>query len=347
MNGKFLLRDAAGDLQIVRISDRSGIPLIGTVAFGVIDRGTSLIQVRPSSSCSMSCIFCSTDAGPRSRTRAAEYLVDLDYLLEWYDLVASIKVSGRLEAHVDTVGDPFTYPRIYELFRELKNKKETAVVSTQTHGILLGPGDVERLEESGVDRVNLSIDSLNPAKARLLAGTSSYDVSRVIEFAKVLANSEVDLLIAPVWVPGVNDKDIPKIIEFALDIGAGKRWPPLGIQKYEEHRHGRRPPGVRPMRWRDFYRALRRWEEKYGVKLVLEPGDFGIKKDREVPKTMEVGEKVLVRVVAPGWRRGEVLGVARDRVVTVVSALGIPIGAEVRVRILRNKDNVYLARPEP
>ncbi len=332
---------------LVRIPQDAAVPLIGTVAFGLIDRGTTLIQVRPSSACVLSCVFCSTDAGPRSRTRLAEYLVDMEYLLQWFDELAAYKGVNDLEAHVDTVGDPFVYPGIMELFKRLKDHPQVSVVSVQTHGALLGPEDVPRLEESGLDRINLSIDSLNPEKARALSGTPSYDVERVKEFARRLAESEVDLLIAPVWVPGLNDEDIPEIIEFALDIGAGKRWPPLGIQKYEAHRHGRRPRGVRPMPWSRFYAALRRWEEEYGVKLVLTREDFNIRPARSLPKAMRVGEKVTVRVLAPGWRRGEALGVARGRAVTLVNAEAYPTGSEVRAVVLRDKDNVYVLRPAP
>ena len=42
------------------------MPLVGHVAFGIIDRGTNLLQIRPTSLCPLSCIFCSVDAGPRS-----------------------------------------------------------------------------------------------------------------------------------------------------------------------------------------------------------------------------------------------------------------------------------------
>ncbi|MFP3179020.1 MAG: radical SAM protein, partial [Thermocladium sp.] len=34
-------------------------PLVGSLAFGIIDRGTNVIEVRPTSICSLSCIFCS------------------------------------------------------------------------------------------------------------------------------------------------------------------------------------------------------------------------------------------------------------------------------------------------
>ena len=59
------------------------------------------------------------------------------------------------------------------------------------------------------------------------------------------ASSRIDLLIAPVYMPGINDAEIPKLIRFAQEIGAGKRFPPLGIQKFEHYRYGRSPKGVK------------------------------------------------------------------------------------------------------
>src|SRR3989338_539992 len=43
------------------IHRNSGIPLIGTNYFGIIDRGTNTIEVKPLTSCNISCIFCSVD----------------------------------------------------------------------------------------------------------------------------------------------------------------------------------------------------------------------------------------------------------------------------------------------
>ncbi|MCS7103476.1 MAG: radical SAM protein, partial [Candidatus Korarchaeum sp.] len=241
----------------------SGIPLIGSVAFGLVDRGTNVIQVRPVSSCPLSCIFCSTDAGPNSRTRQTEYVVDLKHLLTWFDKVVREKRASSVEAHIDTVGDPFTYYSIVDLIRELKDMPEVRVTSVQTHGPLLTQKLVEELERAELDRINLSVDSLNEGKARYLAGSSWFKLGKVLDVARRIAESSIDLLIAPVWVPGLNDEDIPQLISYALKLGAGKRWPALGIQKYEAYRGGRRPEGVRPMSWSDFYKSLMNWEEEF------------------------------------------------------------------------------------
>lgn len=329
---------------LVRID--SDIPLIGAIPFGLIDRGTNVIQVRPVSTCNLSCIFCSTDAGPASLNRQAEYYVSLDYLIEWFAWISEFKGDVKLEAHIDTVGDPLTYNKLVELVQELRRFKNVHVISLQTHGFLLDERKACELAEAGLDRVNLSIDSLDADKAKVLAGSRAYDVRRVVEVAEyIVNNTQMDLLISPVWIPGLNDADIEQIIEFAKKIKAGKKWPPLGIQKYEVHKFGRKPVGVKPMKWYEFYRALRVLEEKYRVKLILSPRDFDTIPAKPLPKPYRLGERVSVEVIGPGWFRGEYLAVTRrrDRAVMVVGA-DVPIGSEVKVTIVRNKDNIYIGR---
>ncbi len=329
--------------RLIRIGKESSVPLIGTPFFGVIDRGTNLIQVRPTSVCSLSCIFCSTDAGPRSRMRIAEYLVDLNYLIEYVEMLCRIK-GGGVEAHIDTVGDPFAYPKIVELIRRLREIPEIEVISAQTHGPLLTPRLIEELEKAGMDRINLSIDSLNEEKARYLSGTEWLKLSRILEVAKRIAESSIDLLVAPVWVPGINDEDIPQIIQFALSIGAGKKWPPLGIQKYEMYRRGRKVR-VREMSWRRFYSELRKWEEEFGVKLIIGPSDFGIRRAPTISSPYKQGEVIEVKIKFPGPRKGEIIGTTRERSIILTGLGFLPREAAIRIRILRSHHNLFVGIP--
>ncbi len=332
--------------RVFRIKE--DIPLIGCIAFGLIDRGTNLIQVRPISTCPLSCIFCSTDSGPRSRSRLTEYIVPLDYIVDEFRRLALIKGSG-VEAHIDTVGDPLTYPWLVDLVSELRDIKVVEVVSMQTHGSLLNEKLLDELSSAGLSRINLSIDALDAELGKALAGTEWYSVERVAELARYIVDStSIELLVAPVWVPGLNDGEIPKIIEFTLSLNSSERkWPPLGIQKYEAHKRGRKPKGVRPLSWRAFYAKLREWEGSFNVKLRLSPEDFSIRQAPSLQIPYKKFEKVSVRVVGPGWLKGEKLAVTSkgDRAVTLVDADHIPVGASVKAQILVNKHNIYVATP--
>ena len=322
------------------------IPLIGHIAFGIIDRGTNLLQIRPTTLCPLSCIFCSVDAGPRTRWRATEYVVgDVDYLLAWFKWAVERKGLEKVHAYIDAAGDPLTYPCIVELVAKLRRMPFVETIAMETHGALLTEKLAEELDEAGLDRLNLSLDALDPELARTLSGTPWFDVRKVIKVAEYVASSlRMDLLIAPVWVPGINDAEMPKIIEWALSVGAGKRWPPLGIQKYELHKYGRKPKGVKPMSWCAFYSTLFEWEAQYGVKLVLSPHDFGIAKAKRAPLAFRRFERAHLRVVGPGWLKNQWLAAARGRVVTIVRVEGDPpAGKSVPATILRVKDSIYIA----
>lgn len=144
----------------------SDIPLVGNIAFGLIDRGTNVIQVRPISTCPLSCIFCSTNAGPKSKLRQTEYIVPIDYLIEEFEKIVAYKGEKHIEAHIDTVGDPTTYPKIVELVSRLKQTRGVEVVSMQTHGALLKEKLLNRLSSAGLTRLNLSLDALEPQLAK-------------------------------------------------------------------------------------------------------------------------------------------------------------------------------------
>jgi len=321
-------------------------PLIGHVAFGLIDRGTNLIQIRPTSLCNLSCIFCSVDAGPNSRNRQTEYIVHLDHLIHEFRIAIREKELSRVHAYIDAAGDPITYRHLVELVQELSNIEEVETICLETHGFGLSYHLIDELEAAGLTRVNLSIDALDEDLARYISGTPAYDVKKIAEIAEYIAKStEIDILIAPVWLPGVNDREIEKIIRFALKIGAGKRVPPLGIQKYIAHKYGRKPKGVREVSWKRFYVYLKRLEEKYKVRLILDPvRDFNIVKCKPIPLRFKLNEKTTARIIGPGWLKGQWLAVSRGRVITVIppGRQEAPVGYEVKVKIVRNKDNIYI-----
>jgi uncharacterized Fe-S cluster-containing radical SAM superfamily enzyme len=327
----------------IRISRESGIPLLGSLYFGVVDRGTSLLQVRPSCGCNLNCPFCSVDAGPASTTRAASYEVERQYLVDYVRDIARFK-GGGVECHIDSPGEPMLYKEITGLVADLRSIADVSVISMQTNGTLLNDRTIAALESAGLDRINLSLHAIDPAIARTLAGVQAFDVERVLNAARAVAASTIDLLIAPVYLPGINDAEIKKLITFAREIGAGKRFPPLGIQKFERYRYGRTPQGIKVQSWWQFYhRSIREWEKECGCRLVITPQDFGITKRPMLHKVFAKDEKTNVDIRAPGWLSNEMLAVARDRVVSVLNCQ--KTSGNLRVKIVSAKHGIYVAVP--
>lgn len=320
--------------ELVFVTKESGIPLLGHSAFGIIDRGTNLLQVRNITGCNLNCIFCSVDEGKGSKTRNADFIVDPDYMLEELGKVVEFKGKG-VELHLDGQGEPFLYPYMEYFLEKASRMKGVEVVSIQSNGTLLTEEKISAIEDY-VTRINLSLSSLDEKTAKTLHG--AYSVKKVKEVAEMIASSKMDLLITPVWVPGYNDREIPKIIEFALEIGAGKKYPPLGIQKYIPYRYGRK--AGKSMPFKEFYRRLEEYEKEYGVKLVLGPEDFGMEKRPKLSCPFRRGERVRARVVCEGRLKGEKVCVARGRSIAVNTDKRV--GEFVEFEVVSTKDGIII-----
>jgi uncharacterized Fe-S cluster-containing radical SAM superfamily enzyme len=326
------------------------IPLVGHIAFGIVDRGTNVLQVRPSTLCFHSCIYCSVDAGPESRWRRSEYIVEKNWLIRWVKEVAEFK-GENIEVLLDGVGEPLTHPSIVEIIREIRKVPNVKSVALETHGGSLSKKLLEALSRAGLSRINLSIDTLDPSKARILTGSSWYDVRKIIKVVEwAFTNTDLDFILTPVVLPGINEDDMEELIEWAKSLGLGKKvgWPTgVLIQKFEVHKFGRKVEWVREWTWGKFYRWLTELERRTKYRLIVRPEEIGMKRSRSLPKPFKTGDRVPLIVLGKGWLKGELLAVdaLHRRVVTLIYLKGtISEGSRVVARIIRDKDNIFIAR---
>ena len=167
----------------VRITRESEIPLMGSLYFGVIDRGTSLLQVRPSCGCNINCPFCSVDAGPESKTRATSYEVEMEYLLEACAGDRPVQGAGGGVPH-RFPGEPLMYHQLPDLVAALREIDEVTdhLGPDQRHPARHKEDRSARIR--GLDRINLSLHALDPDLSRMLAGVDWFDVNTLIDYRK-------------------------------------------------------------------------------------------------------------------------------------------------------------------
>ena len=322
-----------------------GVPMLGYIAFGVIDRGTNVLQVRPTTICPQNCIFCSVDAGLSSRNRWAEYIVDLEAIVNCVKNVINEKGTG-IEVLLDTIGDVLTYPYLIKLIELLRRVNGIRSIALETHGLLLTRKLVDKLARAGLDRINFSIETLNPEKALFLYGTPAYDLRRVIDAIEyAVKETPIDLHVTPLWLPQINDDDLVEIINWAMKIGAGKKWPPITIQKYVRHKYGRNIP-LKEVSWSSFWRYIENLERKLGIRLKWDMSEWGMCYMKRVRNVLVKGDVVEVKVIGRGWIRGEYLGVYRDKTLLTItpSRVSIRIGKAYLVEVIHDKDGIYISR---
>ena len=331
------LKGARGLMRpLIRITKDSKIPLLGCIAFGIIDRGSDLVQVRATTRCNLSCIFCSTDAGSTSLYHGTDFEVDPGYLAEWLHEVLRLK-GIPLEVNLDSVGEPTAYPHLIELVKAIAQLENVKRISMQTNGTLLSERLIDELADAGLSQLNISINSYQLQKDETwMRGSESYNLQKVIDMARYASSKKLDLLIAPLWMPTLNDAEMPKLIQLAKDLKAQ-----IGIQKYETYRFSRKAPGVKAMNWWRFYAQLKDWEKKFGIPLLIDRQKY--RRASRIPEVFRPREKAHVTIRAPGWFTGQMLGVAKDRCISVERCTA-DIGDIVPVRITETKNGLYLAQ---
>jgi uncharacterized protein len=333
-NGFIRLKNRLNNKDALYIHRNSGIPLMGTNYFGLIDRGTNIVEVKPLSSCNLGCIYCSVDEGPLSR-RKIDYVVEKDYLVEELKKIVEYKKEGCIEAHINAQGEPMLYGDMVGLVRDISKIPQVNSISIDTNGTLLNKVLVDELADAGLTRINLSLNALDKGIADKMAGFP-YNLDKVLEIACYIPK-KMDLIIAPVWLPGYNDDELPKLAKFAKEIGAGKKCPPIGIQNFLNYKFGRNP--VKQLNFDVFYGKLRDLEGKTGIKLIYE-GGFEVKLCEEMPKPFKKGEFVKAKLVCPGRLVNEMLAVAGNRLISVPDCYNKE--GFVKVKIRRTKHNIFL-----
>jgi len=323
------LKNKISGKDTIYIHRNSGIPLIGTNYFGLVDRDTNIIEVKPITSCNIDCIYCSV----AQEKRSVDFIVEKDYLIEEFKKLAKHKNLDTIEAHIGGQGEPLLYGDIIELIRGLSKIPEVKTISIDTNGTLLSEKLIDNLVDAGLTRINLSINAIDPELAKKISNFP-LDIERIKLLAKYIA-SKINIIIAPILVQGINDKEIPKIIQFAKEIKQDHEvW--MGIQNFLSYRFGRKP--AKQMEWDDFFALLAGWEKEFDINLTKIPITF--MQSTKLPRPFKRGDVIKAELVCKGRFRYEMLAVAQGRVIAIPNCSKEK--GMVNIKINRSKDNIFI-----
>ena len=329
------LKNRLNHKNTIYIHKNSGIPLMGTNYFGLIDRGTNIIEIKPMTSCNLGCVYCSIDEGPLSR-RKVDFVVEKDYIVEELKKLVDFKQENYIDAHINAQGEPLLYADMVELVADIAKIPQVKSISIDTNGTLLNEQIIDDLASAGLTRINLSLNALDQEIADKMAGFP-YNLKKVMALAAYIPK-KMDLIIAPVWLPGYNDNELVKLAKFAQKIGAGKKCPPIGIQNFLYYRFGRNP--VKPMEMDVFYKKMSELERKHGINLINKESMFKIRKCEELQKPFKKGDIIEAELAFPGRLNNEMLAIASNRLISVPNCH--KQNGLVKLKIRRTKHNIFL-----
>jgi uncharacterized Fe-S cluster-containing radical SAM superfamily enzyme len=246
--------------------------------------------------------------------------------------------SLGIEIHINTQGEPLLYAPLAELIKKVKRIKGVKTISIDTNGTLLTEEKVDELVKAGLARLNISLNAFSQETASKIASVN-YPIENVKKMCKYIAK-KCDILLAPVWLQGINDKDIEQLIKFSLalkKLRPQQKVPLIGIQNFLEYQYGKKPTKAIP--FEDFFEKLKDLEKKYKLKLKLSREDFNIKIANVLKKPLENDEFTKVKLVCKGMFRNEMLGFAGERIISVRT--DAKEGKIIGVKITRSKYNVF------
>ncbi|MFQ5663608.1 MAG: GTP 3',8-cyclase MoaA [Terriglobia bacterium] len=170
------------------------------------------LRVAVTDRCNFRCIYC--------RSAEPETYQPPEHLLTWPELLRLCRILNRLGIRKIRVtgGEPLVRPGVEDFIARLTSEGSYEDIALTTNGLTLGK-QAARLAAAGLQRVNVSVDSLQAARfdsitrtqgalARVLAG---------IEQAQVAGLSPVKINV--VIVRGFNHDEIVAFAEFARERG--------------------------------------------------------------------------------------------------------------------------------
>ena len=155
--------------------------------------------------CNLRCVYCMPAEGV-SKLRHGQVL-SIEEVCE----IAEAAVELGIRKIRLTGGEPLVRRGVVDLVRMLKALPGLEELALTTNGILL-PDLAQPLKEAGLDRVNISLDTLDAEKYRRLTRIGSLDQA----LAGIRAAQEAGLVpikLNAVLIGGVNDDEIPALAD--------------------------------------------------------------------------------------------------------------------------------------
>ncbi len=313
------------------IHKNSGIPLLGTRYLGIQDRGTNFLELKPITGCTMNCSFCSVDEGISSK-KTTDFFVEKDYLIEETQKLLDFKKCSDMHIYINPHGEPLLYPELVELIKDLKNIHWVKSITVITTGALLTKKKIDELADAGLDELNVSLHAIDSITAKKLMGNPAYDVKQVLDVMKYAAKN-MEIIIAPVLVPGINEKEMEKIIAFAETIHAKVR-----IQKFCFNVMGRNPATEKT--WDEFFAILEQLEKKTGMKMREDIEAYPLEKTKEYPVPFKRKEVVIAEIKSIGRYAHEKIAVCKNRAISIPKCT--QDSGKIKIRITHSTHNVII-----
>lgn len=216
------------------------------------ERSINYLRISLTDKCNLRCTYCRP---------SVHYGVNKqDELLTYEEITKLVEMTARLGVTKVrlTGGEPLLRSDISDLVKMISEIDEINDISITTNGIFLKT-HAQKLKEAGLNRINISIDSLNKNTFKDITGGELKDVLEGIEAAAVAGLKPIKL--NTVLLKGINDHEVADIIDFSEERGL--------IVRFIEAM-----PMTKGFDWKSRYIEVREILKRPDVKERLDINDF-------------------------------------------------------------------------
>jgi cyclic pyranopterin phosphate synthase len=172
-------------------------------------RSIEYLRVSVTDRCNFRCVYCMPEEGLQWLPKA-----DILSYEEIVEVVAQLAPLGLRRIRI-TGGEPTIRPNLDELIRMLRLNGNVEDIALSTNGARL-PKIAELYREAGLDRVNISADSLRPERIRSIARRDlGFDPIAAATAASSAGLAPVKLNV--VVMRGINDDEIEDFARLTLE----------------------------------------------------------------------------------------------------------------------------------
>lgn len=195
-------------------------------------RHINYLRISVTDRCNFRCIYCMPEEGIPLKKH--EEILSFNEIVE----VVSHGVQNGINKIRITGGEPLVRKNLPELIQMIASIEGIEEIGMTTNGVLL-PRYAIGLKGAGLTRVNISLDTLDPEKFKMITRTGSIDdVLKGIEAARSAGLNPVKINF--VRIPGVNEEDEKEVKNFChqngleiryirqMDLRTGKYYPVEG-----------------------------------------------------------------------------------------------------------------------
>jgi cyclic pyranopterin phosphate synthase len=173
------------------------------------------LRVSVTDRCNMRCGYCM----PKNNTKWFDdsEVLTFDEIIRLSSILASLGVEKiRL-----TGGEPLVRPSIENLTKSIRKIRHIKSVGLTTNGLLLSD-KIDALKSSGLDSVNISLDSFKEDRFRMMTGING--LNKVTSSIQKARDAGFNVKINTVVVRGWNDDEVVEFANFARRTGITVRF---------------------------------------------------------------------------------------------------------------------------